>query len=306
MCGIYKQKWPKPNFCNEEYRKRYKREYGDARPKTVEENEEILRKYWTRVWFLHRFKGLGVCSLKKVRECLEQEFPTRAHEHRRRWERPPAPKRDSIHPRERAAATIREMLYFHPLYMEEIGKGMDNFESWNPYIAKQYIKIAQEEVDKEWEEVFKWWMTVKPERKRKADEDALKKACEDLLRIERIEPEKEEEAVKIEEAAKIEGDMIARTIEFMIQKRKEYGKPIVCFVKTNCNAIWRIVGTPFRSREERKEWEEMSYWKRWMILINGPCGGIPYPWPKPLSIAERSRIHIKEKLREKRLRMKGL
>ncbi|KAF7859704.1 hypothetical protein EAF04_008783 [Stromatinia cepivora] len=295
MYRIYRQNWPEPNFCNEEYRKRYKREYGDARPRTVEENEEILRKYWTR-----------------VRECLEQEFPTRTYERRQRWERPPAPKRDSIHPRERAAAMIREMLNFHPLYMEEIGRGMDNFESWNPYVAKLYIKRAQEEIDKEWEDVFKWWVTVKPERKRKADEDALKKACEDLLRIERVELGREGEAVKIEEAVekeeavKIEGDLMTRTIEFMIQKRKEYAKSIVCFVKTNCNAIWRAVGTPFQSGEEQKECEDMSYFERWMILINGPCGGVPYPWPKPISIAERSRIHKEEKLRKKRLRMMGL
>ncbi|CAD6452234.1 2a02d9c9-a056-4a2b-bc14-f83e51db672b [Sclerotinia trifoliorum] len=109
-------------------------------------------------------------------------------------------KSDSMHPRERAAATIRETSHFHPLHREEIGRGMNSFESWHPYIAKHL-------------------------EKRKADEDASKKTCEDLLKIERMKLEKKEEAVgeeaAREEAAKMEGDMTARTIEFTIQKRKE-------------------------------------------------------------------------------------
>lgn len=55
----------------------------------------------------------------------------------------------------------------------------------------------------------------------------------------------------------MEDDMIARTIEFIIQKRKEYAKSVVCFMETNLNAIWRSIGTHFRvkgSGTSGKKW----------------------------------------------------
>ncbi|QSZ32664.1 hypothetical protein DSL72_002243 [Monilinia vaccinii-corymbosi] len=130
----------------------YRQGYGDTRPTSREENDKTLRKHWTKIWIQHQ---IGVQDRpeiewgKEFATRLENQFPLMEFETLRDLERAPIPRRDSMDPRERGAAIIRELLYFYPPVMNEIVKGMDRFESCDRDTANQYINQAQREIDEE-------------------------------------------------------------------------------------------------------------------------------------------------------------
>lgn len=140
---------------------------------------------------------------------------------------------------------MRVAFHFNPVYMAALSRGIDWFErNFNREIARDYIKMAQEEIDKE-----------EPERRRKAeikakeDEEKAKINAKEDEEKAKIKAKKDEEKAKIKAKEdeekerrmrlKKSNDMQLKILKAVIKERelKKYEKTMAYFVKTKYIAV---------------------------------------------------------------------
>ncbi|ESZ93749.1 hypothetical protein SBOR_5847 [Sclerotinia borealis F-4128] len=250
----------------------HKRESWDTRPETTKEEERTLRKPWTEDWLRNQSEILKDRQYRWMFEHRPaRRFRITIKEALLKPVDPSLPKRNSMNVRERAAAIIREELYFYPPVMEQIIQGIDHFESWNRDTAREYINRAQKEIDEEWKKADEWEAEVELARKNKVEKHPFREAWDDLFLLCRAGSEK---------LKRMPGDV--RTFKFLFEKkrREEYVQSMAWFLKAKRDAIVRTFEFLWMKGGEQKAWEEMSWLERWMVTINGPCGGTQVPWTR--------------------------